>query len=177
MSIECIDHVIIDSLPRISLKYLRVNGLFLFSPVKVKTKGMTVWAELIDDDPDDARIELTWTVKDQQYAQYIPLMQTETNLGPDFFRWYFTDNERKIKYIKAYFNGKLFVPRSYFKKAYYESQVDSKRAREFENTYLRPIKILHRLLTIISRPYLKLHYQGRPTKVMLRIKRLQRKVF
>ncbi|MBN1618409.1 hypothetical protein JW887_03640 [Candidatus Dojkabacteria bacterium] len=160
--------IIIDNTPQISLKQLRKDGLFEgWYAQRYESHGMRIDVELVDEDTDDCRVLIEWTRWHETYKQYIPLIRVETNLSMGYYRWFFTDYEREIKFIKVYFNGTRFVPRVDLKYAYYSCQLKSHSDRAFDDTFRNPLLLATKVEQMLKKPFRKRHYNGKPTRTQL----------
>jgi hypothetical protein len=164
---------IIEELPVITMKQLRISGFFAgWYPMNIYSNGLTFWVTGYLDYVDDSRIKLEWEYYGRSMEQYIPLVRVNTNLGEDYFRWFFTDYDRDIWYMKAYFDGERFKPRVDLINAYYEDQIKSKDLREFNKSIIKPMKKLNLAMQLLTGRKIKTHYRGKQTPRMRRSKKL-----
>jgi hypothetical protein len=163
---------IIEELPVITLKHLRVNGLFAgWYATKIHSNGLTVTVTGYLDYFDDSRIKLEWEYFGRSMVQYIPLVRVTTNLGEDYFRWFFTDYDRDIKFMKAYFDGQSFKPRIDLKNIYYRDQLKSRSLRDFDTSLLKPLVRADKALHLLGK-WSKTHYREKPTPRMIKARKL-----
>ena len=160
---------IIDKMPRVTLKELRLAGFFKgWQTLKIYSFGMEISINGYLDDMEDARIKLEWNTCGELKQQYIPLIRVATNLGMDYFRWFMTDLDHNIKYSKAYFDGTIFRPRIELKNAFYEVQLQSKEMRDFSKVFLDPLLRSEKAKRMLTK-WSKKHYRGKPTPRMRKV--------
>ena len=169
--------LIIDELPQVSLGLLKKEGLLEgWSPQTVKSHGMSVEVGVVDYDPNDCRIYITWNSCGKTFKQFVALVRVETNLGLGYYRWFFYDHERQIKFLKIYYNGYEFVPRIDLEDAFYADQIKTKRERTFEHLFLKPLMVTNKMGQILKQPNLKIYYRGKHTKKIQRLNKLMTKL-
>jgi len=155
------------------MKCLRLEGLFAgWYNLGIESHGMSIQVELIAYDPNDCRIRITWKDRGKTYQQYIPLIRTLTNLGEGYFRWFFTDYNRSLRFTKVYYDGNAFVSRIDLEDALYSNQTKSKNQQAFEFCFRKPLLLTNKIEVILKQPHLKTIYRGKPTRTMRRLDKL-----
>ena len=114
-------------------------------------------------------IELDYKFRDEPRNYRIRLVSVPSNLGAGEV-WYFLCPHTGKRCRILYSVGGWFLHREAFNGVFYDSQVQSKRVRDYMNA-VGPLFEVDKLYDELHKPYFKRYYNGQPTKRYISIKK------
>ena len=118
-------------------------------------------------------IELDYKYRDEPRKYRVRLVSVPSNLGAGEV-WYFLCPHTGKRCRILYSVGGWFLHREAFRRVYYDSQVQSKKTRNYMHV-VGPLFKTDKLYDELYKPYFKRYYAGKPTKRYARIqKKLER---
>lgn len=126
--------------------------------------GITV--DMLSESP---YVELAYSYDGQSRKYRVRLVSEPSNLGAGEV-WYFLCPYTGKRCRVLYMVGGWFLHREAFNGVYYDSQIQSKKMREYIRV-IGPVFKHDKLYEELHKPYFKTHYNGQPTKRYARIKK------
>lgn len=114
-------------------------------------------------------VELDYSYNDQPRKYQVRLVSVPSNLGSGEV-WYFLCPHTGKRCRILYLIGGLFLHREAFNGVFYDSQVQSKKMRNYMNV-VGPLSKVDKLYEELHKPYFKRYYNGQPTKRYARIQK------
>lgn len=120
-------------------------------------------------DEESPYVELDYKFRDEPRNYRIRLVSVPSNLGTGKV-WYFLCPNTGKRCRKLYSVGGWFLHREAFNGVFYDSQVQSKKMRDYMNVVV-PLFKTDKLYEELYKPYFKRYYNGQPTKRYARIQK------
>lgn len=124
---------------------------------------------LVNNTSEQPFIELDYKYKDQPRKYKVYLTSTPSNLNRGVL-WYFLCPQTNKRCRKLYSIDGYFLHREAFNGSMYETQTESKKNRQLNNTFGAYFKS-EQLYSELHKKHFKTEYAGKPTKKYLRILR------
>ena len=142
------------------------SGTITWSRNEVQTDRIGITVDMLSESP---YVELAYSYDGQSRKYRVRLVSVPSNLGAGEV-WYFLCPQTGKRCRVLYMVGGWFLHREAFRGVYYDSQIQSKKMRDYIRV-IGPLFEVDKLYEELHKPYFKTHYNGQPTKRYARIKK------